>query len=211
MPSERFYRLSEEKQFLIWKASMKEFIAQPFEKVSINKIIKEAGISRGSFYTYFEDKRDLLSFLLRDTERKWKEFCLDCLGKTDGDIVSTMERMMEFGLEFCKNNDLFRLHKNLAVYPDTVLSECIETDIIWERTIGEEFFEKVNRDGLRDDTPEGVTRLMRLCIAAMMDGFVEYYKNPEREAKIKEEYKKMLDILRHGACKSSEKQGGLGR
>jgi len=32
MPSERFHRLSKEKQNLIWKASMKEFIAVPYEK-----------------------------------------------------------------------------------------------------------------------------------------------------------------------------------
>ena len=65
---------------------MQEFASVPYEKVSINKIIRSAGISRGSFYTYFEDKRDLLSFLLEDTSAKWKEFCLDRLDKTDGDV-----------------------------------------------------------------------------------------------------------------------------
>ena len=38
----------------------------PYEKVSINQIIHNADISRGSFYTYFVDKKDLLEYILSD-------------------------------------------------------------------------------------------------------------------------------------------------
>lgn len=205
MPSERFYRLSEEKQGLIWKASMKEFISEPYEKVSINKIIRSAGISRGSFYTYFEDKRDLLSFLLEDTQRKWREFCLECLEKTDGDIFSSMEAMMEYGMEFCKNNNLFRLHKNLIVYPDTLVSECMAEDMCVEQAVGDEFFRKVDYSKLRDNTDKGVMTLVKLCTISMVASFAEFYKNPEREEDIKEEYRRALSVLRDGAYKASEK------
>lgn len=155
MPSERFHRLSKEKQNLIWKASMKEFIAVPYEKVSINKIIRDAGISRGSFYTYFEDKRDVLSFLLEDTTRKWREFCLEELDKTYGDVFSLMESMMDHALRFCKNNDMFRLHKNLIMYPDDVLMECRADDGELERLVGEEFFRRIDRSKLRDNSTGG--------------------------------------------------------
>ncbi len=63
MPSERFLKLSEEKQKRIVEAAVNEFARVPFENVSINQIIREADISRGSFYTYFEDKRDLLGYV----------------------------------------------------------------------------------------------------------------------------------------------------
>lgn len=205
MPSERFYRLSEEKQSLIWKASMKEFASEPYEKVSINKIIRNAGISRGSFYTYFEDKRDLLSFLLGDTERQWRESCLACLEKKDGDVFAALEAMMEYGMEFCKNNDLFRLHKNLIIYPEAMISECMCGDIKLKQTAGREFLTKVDRSCLRDKTDEGILLLMKQGIISMMAGFVEYYNNPEREEMIRAEYKKALSVLRYGACVASEK------
>ena len=67
MPSERFLRLPEEKRGLICRIAMDEFIHVPLEKVSINRIIQKAGISRGSFYTYFEDKRELLVWVLKTT------------------------------------------------------------------------------------------------------------------------------------------------
>ena len=204
MPSERFHRLSKEKQNLIWKASMKEFIAVPYEKVSINKIIRDAGISRGSFYTYFEDKRDVLSFLLEDTTRKWREFCLEELDKTYGDVFSLMESMMDHALRFCKNNDMFRLHKNLIMYPDDVLMECRADDGELERLVGEEFFRRIDRSKLRDNSTGGVLLLVKLCFVAMTAGIGEFHKHPDHEEIIKREYKKALSILKYGARKDSQ-------
>ena len=67
MPTERFHRLPEAKRQAIREAALKEFARVPFDKASINQIIRNADISRGSFYTYFEDKQDVVEFLLRDT------------------------------------------------------------------------------------------------------------------------------------------------
>ena len=203
MPSQRFYRLPEEKQSLIWKASMKEFASVPYEKVSINKIIREAGISRGSFYTYFEDKKDLLSFLLEDTKRKWKESYLGCLKRADGDVFSAMEEMMGYGLEFCKNNNIFRLHKNLIMYPDAMLTECMEED--FEQVVGEDFTEIIDRSMLKDDTADGARLLLKMCAVCIIACVAEYYKNPEKEELIKAEYKKALRVLCYGAYKAPQK------
>ena len=74
MPTERFNKLPEEKKKAIRDAAMEECIRVPFEKVSINKIIQNAGISRGSFYTYFEDKRDVVRYIFSDTADKLKDF-----------------------------------------------------------------------------------------------------------------------------------------
>ncbi len=63
-PFDTFYNLLEEKRKKIIDNSVKEFSDNPFSEVSINKIIKKTEISRGSFYTYFEDKYDLLIYLL---------------------------------------------------------------------------------------------------------------------------------------------------
>ena len=64
MPTERFLRLPKEKIEAIRIAAAKEFIRVPLEEASINRIVHDADISRGSFYTYFEDKQDLLKGLI---------------------------------------------------------------------------------------------------------------------------------------------------
>ncbi len=49
MPTERFYRLPEEKKGSICSAAVKEFARVPLDKVSINQIIKEAVYPEGVF------------------------------------------------------------------------------------------------------------------------------------------------------------------
>lgn len=65
MPSQTFYNLPKDKQEKIIDASKKEFSKNNFYDASINKIIKDAGISRGSFYQYFENKEDLFVYILK--------------------------------------------------------------------------------------------------------------------------------------------------
>ena len=64
MPKETFNNLPIEKQKLIFNACIKEFSAFPYSQASINQIIKNAGISRGSFYQYFEDKWDAYEMMM---------------------------------------------------------------------------------------------------------------------------------------------------
>ena len=65
MIKQTFYNLPEDKKKRIVDAIVKEFAESPTEKVSINRIIKVADISRGSFYQYFDDKVDLVEVLIK--------------------------------------------------------------------------------------------------------------------------------------------------
>ncbi|MFP4478785.1 MAG: TetR/AcrR family transcriptional regulator [Candidatus Izemoplasmatales bacterium] len=64
MPTETFFNLNEEKKNKIIDAAIDEFSERKVGEASINQIVKNAEISRGSFYTYFNDKYDLLHFLI---------------------------------------------------------------------------------------------------------------------------------------------------
>ncbi len=66
MPSNTFLNLPEDKQTRLMDAASWEFSAKPFNEVSINKIIQDAGIPRGSFYMYFQDKEDLFRYLVQE-------------------------------------------------------------------------------------------------------------------------------------------------
>ena len=66
MPSATFFNLPGEKRRRLLDAAWEEMTAVSFDKVSINRIIQNAGIPRGSFYQYFTDKLELFRFLLSD-------------------------------------------------------------------------------------------------------------------------------------------------
>ena len=59
-PFSRFYNLTDEKQKKILESAVSEFTQRGFDGASLNQIISTAGLSKGSFYYYFENKIDLL-------------------------------------------------------------------------------------------------------------------------------------------------------
>ncbi len=59
MPRPRFSKLPEDKREWIIEIAAKEFAAEGFEGASLNHILEQAGISKGSAYYYFDDKADV--------------------------------------------------------------------------------------------------------------------------------------------------------
>jgi AcrR family transcriptional regulator len=66
MPHETFYNLSAGKKERIVKSAIDEFLRTPYEKTSIDRIVKGAGIPKGSFYQYFENKDDIYIYCIMD-------------------------------------------------------------------------------------------------------------------------------------------------
>lgn len=61
MIHQTFENLPETKKKALLDAAMDEFITNGYEKSSINRILSDAGIPKGSFYQYFDGKEDLLN------------------------------------------------------------------------------------------------------------------------------------------------------
>lgn len=64
MPTDTFLNLQEQKQDLIIKTAIREFAENPYNVASISNIVRKTGIAKGSFYQYFEDKKDLYQTLI---------------------------------------------------------------------------------------------------------------------------------------------------
>ena len=64
MPKQSFFNLPEDKRKLIFKLAIQEFSQHPYHLASISRIVRQARIAKGSFYQYFEDKKDLYRYLV---------------------------------------------------------------------------------------------------------------------------------------------------
>lgn len=73
MPSKRFAELDRERRERILAAAAGEFADRGYEASSVNRIIAEAGISKGSLYYYFEDKEDLFATVLEQATARMLE------------------------------------------------------------------------------------------------------------------------------------------
>lgn len=88
MPTPTFFRLPEEKRARLTGAAWREFSAVRFSEASINRIVRDAQIPRGSFYQYFADKDDLFFYLL-DTLYD------DCLALAEGALQAARGNLFD--------------------------------------------------------------------------------------------------------------------
>ena len=91
-----YERLAEEKKERILQAARAEFLRNPYEKTSINRILTDAEIPKGSFYQYFDDKADLFSLCTCAVYKK----LIDARAKNGERLLdSGMLRMKKLGFE----------------------------------------------------------------------------------------------------------------
>lgn len=113
MPKQTFFNLKEEKKEKIEKALIKEFSNNTFEKASISNIIAEANIPRGSFYQYFEDKKDAIYYIINKYLEKEKNRIYQYLLKNKGDIFETAINIYEDTAKITEKNKNEELFKNI--------------------------------------------------------------------------------------------------
>ena len=74
MPNQTFFNLPEKKRKTITKIAIAEFASHDYDSASITKIVKQAKIAKGSFYQYFEDKKELYLYLVDLANREKLSF-----------------------------------------------------------------------------------------------------------------------------------------
>jgi AcrR family transcriptional regulator len=96
MIKQTFYNLPDYKRQRVINAVVYEFANAESDKVSINHIVQNAEISRGSFYQYFDDKSDLFFLCIRSVYKK----ILDARSRNHEDLLGAgMLRMKELGYD----------------------------------------------------------------------------------------------------------------
>jgi len=125
MPSQTFLNLPKEKQNKLISCAMKEFSKRSFNEVSINKIITDASISRGSFYMYFSDKEDLFEYLLESHRQKLgdvikKNFCIN-----SGDLRESFIGIFDSVVDWFINYEDLDFFKNTYMYMNSKTEKYI--------------------------------------------------------------------------------------
>lgn len=101
MPKQTFLNLPDEKRNAIVNAAIDEFGGYGFEAASINRMVANSGISKGSFYQYFDDKLDAFKYLLDVIAREKTEFFKDRHPPSmNMDTFQYFRWMIKAGMEF---------------------------------------------------------------------------------------------------------------
>lgn len=204
MPKETFLKLSKEKQQKVINSAKKEFARVPIENVSIKNIVEEADIARGSFYQYFENKEDLLIYILKENSEELNNKLRNKVKETNGDIfelyIFLYDSMIE---EFTDNSDqeLFRqIFINLKSSDENVFDLVKKTkpqDII-------EYYEQIDKTKLNITNHEDLVIICDMLNAITRRAVIKNFKNKSKEY-CRKMFLKEIEYLKHGIEKKEEK------
>ncbi len=147
MPKKTFFNLPEEKRNRILNGAREEFAHKPYQNVSINRLIEAMDIPIGSFYQYFEDKKDIYFYLL--------SFYMD------SELEESKQTGKKIDLLDPKKNimadSLFTQSKNLQYYQEFFIDNFnksrpeIKREWTFNKLIGEKYMEIYNYDFFDQD------------------------------------------------------------
>lgn len=210
MPTETFFKLSEEKKNRILDAAIKEYSRASVDEASIKNIVEEAGIARGSFYQYFESKYDLLNFILKKDFENIEKFVIEELEKNNGDIFQVHINLFDFLVKEIFSRGDVKFHEkrlnNLKSSDDMFFyfpeiqknKNCKEKmKPIFEK---KEIIERINLSELKVKNDFEIQTLLNMLIIITKKSAISCFKYNSFE-KAREEHVKMIEFLKFGTLK----------
>jgi len=88
-------------------AAIKEFGENSYDAASINKIIKESGTSKGTFYHYFSDKKSLYFSIIEDCVKIKQQYFAQMMEQVkhgENDFFEMMKAQAKAGAVFMREN-----------------------------------------------------------------------------------------------------------
>ena len=204
MPTERFYRLPVEKIENIRQAAIQEFKRVTPEEASINKIIQSADISRGSFYTYFIDKYDLLEWLMGDFIGSYRRFYLDGLRMNGGDLWDIYARVLEYTVHWVDDQGLVEIVGNMmrgSQFADQMAQGAFCMCEIEEanRKYVDEMYNYIDPACCKLSREE-FEELLKMHVSTLIIALRRYYAEGQSLEEITASYHRCMKLLRYGAC-----------
>lgn len=202
MPSDTFLRLNDEKKKKLIDASFKEFSLYNFNDVSINRIIKEAGISRGSFYMYFVDKKDLYFYLLEQHLEILINNMKNDLIKNKGDLFKMFQNNIKEEFNSFKNNNINFFKKSLENV--TIMEESKKTFGFRDKRLLRELIPNINLELLNDNAKKHIEVIFAINMHLLMVTLMKLLKSDSLDEEILKDYYEQLDILKYGCVKKED-------
>ena len=212
MPTQTFFNLSEEKRKRLIDAAMEEFSEKSLNQASINTIIKNACVSRGSFYQYFENKEDLFFYIMKLVKTDSQRLFIEEIKKADGDLFLGVRHYFPKLLSSVMETPNADFFKQLFLHLDYRISKEVTPEQLREseegNTARKAVFSHVDRNRLKADTDEELLCLLNFIVSMMMQEIVEGYAKERPKKKIQFYFCQKLNWLEHGARKEVKSEAG---
>lgn len=199
MPSSTFLNLAPEKQEKLLSAAAREFTERPYNEASINRIIRTAQISRGSFYMYFRDKEELFQYLTRESVTELLVVLREVLQSTGGDIFAALPALYDYlSAHQTESGDLGSVRLlPLIVNRNCGMQKSGLLEFLDPEAVLEQLAESVNPDLLDLRSGEDLDHMLRMVLALSLPMMYNSLR-PGGDPEVRERLVSVMEILRRG-------------
>ncbi len=174
MPKQTFYNLAEKKRKKITALAIAEFARADYNNASISNIVKQAKIAKGSFYQYFEDKKDLYLYIVDLAYEQRIAFVQKAQNTPKPkDFFETLRQTFRTSVQFSLQQPQLAQIVNRAAYDDSPVRETVSARA---RTVTQQYVRELVEQGIinGDLHPHISPELATFVIVAATDG-LKYY------------------------------------
>lgn len=200
MVKQTFHNLSIEKKKRIINAIIKEVEQKSYDDISINQIVKNAGISRGSFYQYFDDKLDLLTVIMYGFSDELREKIKRYMIESDGDVFKACEKIFDFVIEASKSKNYSVAFK--IIFSFTNISEGLlkneNKEHCEKKPLLTEIKKYIDCDLLLRKDEESLEYMSTVIFSVLTKSWFEVFVLSKDYKEVKNELIKIFDLLKSG-------------
>ena len=197
MPTETFFKLTEEKRKKIIEAGKDEFSSVSLDEASIKNIAEKAGIARGSFYQYFKSKKDLLFFILEENRETMEKKLNRIIKESDGEIFNIYISIYDDMTSKCfdnMNRDIYkRIFENLKTNDESVFEGMEEK----KKQDFKNFKKLIDKSKLKIESDLDFDLIIQILNAITMSSVVRSIKYTS-PGKAREEFLKKIEFIKKG-------------
>ncbi|HDR7735887.1 TPA: TetR family transcriptional regulator [Bacillus thuringiensis] len=207
MPKQTFFNLEREKKEVLIQAAMKEFSRVPLFEASISNIIKDAGIPRGSFYQYFEDKEDVFFFLLNNHSKRDNDKFISIIKENEGDLFDSYIELYQYLLRKFQNLE------NRNFFRNAFLNMNYKVENTFTRNMNEaehkdrlsEIMPLINKEKLNITDEREIFHVMKIITAVTFHNLIQNFAKEIPFDESVKNYTLELSLLKKGLYKSANK------
>ncbi|MFJ5762375.1 TetR/AcrR family transcriptional regulator [Neobacillus sp. NPDC093182] len=204
MPKQTYFHLSKDKQETLMEAAKQEFSRVPLHEASIANIIKSAGIPRGSFYQYFEDKEDLFYYLLNQLSVKSHLRFLSVLKEKNGDLFESFIATFQFMLEVHRNPEHKNFFKNVYLNMNYKHEKTLANNVYEENQKTQYFntIKLIDTTKLNIQDEQELHHVLKILMGVTFQNLVQLFVKEYTDEEALKNYLVQIDLLKRGLQKN---------
>lgn len=202
MPTSTFQRLNEKKKKRVFDATINEVLRHGVDQLQVASIVRESGIARGSFYQYFEDKQDVINYLLSEIGKEKMNFFSPHLNDTKATDLTFFDRIsfiVKAGVDFALAHPRFqRVMKQIQYSKEDYLNkELLQSKEKARQLYLEWLINDVQKGRLQSDI--NITFVASVFVELMVQNLLsDLLSETLSETVVVDKIQNLIDIFRYG-------------